>query len=79
MSDNPMPPALQFALGLIMRALDDFSKLTPEDQAVYADACGLDNTAMTQAFRELGEYFTRAARIAEANRRDQQRQPGVLQ
>jgi hypothetical protein len=78
MSDNPMPPAMQFALGLIMRALDDFSKLTPEDQAVYADACGLDNAAMVEAFRSLGAYFTRAARIAEANRIDQ-RQPGVLQ
>jgi len=77
MSDNPVPPVMRFAVGLFLRALDDFSHLSPEDQALVAQSAGLDNAAMTEAFRSLGAYFSRAAAIAESNHVGPQRQPGA--
>ena len=74
---DPVPPALRLALGLFVSALADFSKLTPEDQALVATAAGLDHDGMVEAMRQLGTNFSRAAAIAEGNRMD--RQPGALQ
>ena len=80
MSDsNPLPPAMRFALGLFLRALDDFAKLSPADQADYMQACSLGDHEAREAFRTMGAYLTKAAAIAEVNRTDQQRQPGALQ
>jgi len=79
MIDITIPPAMRLAVGLFMTALADFSRLSPEDQALYARSAGLDSREMVEAFRQLGAYFSRAATIAEGNQIDRQRQPGVLQ